>query len=259
MTNKTSIPVKEVGSLPEFLQHIEEQCTGERNVLFRGHTNSTWRLEPKIARLALRSNFSLPSAESEMLRDFKRQALPHLPRDLQDDWDWLALAQHHGLPTRLLDWTTNALVALWFAVERPPEGEASGAVWMFFGKPDDYADEKKIKDPLNAKRTMIFRPRHLTPRIIAQSGWFTVHRFMPDRPGFIPLERNTKQKVHLKKIKIPSRFFPALREDLGRCGLNSGTLFGDLNGISKQLSWEYSPLEDEVEFDKLLAGVHSNV
>lgn len=259
MAKKSSIPTTDACSLPEYLQHIEEQCTGERNVLFRGHTNSTWVLEPKIARLALRTHFRMPDAESEMLRDFKRQALPHLSRDLRDNWDWLALAQHHGLPTRLLDWTTNPLVALWFAVERPPEEETDGAVWMFFGAPDDYADEEKITDPLNTKRTLIFRPRHLTSRIIAQSGWFTVHRFIPDRPGFVPLEHNSRQKARLQKIKIPGRYFPALREDLSRCGLNAGALFGDLNGISKQLSWEYSPLEDEVELERALAENASNV
>jgi hypothetical protein len=250
MTKTAKIPVKEVGSLPEYLQHIEEQCTGERNVLFRGHTNTKWKLEPKIARFRLRTRFTLPTAEAEMLQDFKRQALPHVARELRNDWDWLALAQHHGLPTRLLDWTTNALVALWFAVERPPEDNEKGAVWMFFGEPADYADDEKIKDPLSAGRTLIFRPRHLTPRIIAQSGWFTVHKFLPGRPGFVPLEVNSKQKARLKKIEIPSRFFPALREDLGRCGLNAGTLFGDLNGISKQLAWEFSPLDDEIEYDQ---------
>jgi hypothetical protein len=185
-----------------------------------------------------------------MLHEFKRQALPHISRDLRDDWDWLALAQHHGLPTRLLDWTTNALVALWFAVERPLMEGANGAVWMFFGEPDDYADDETNKDPLNTSRTLIFRPRHLTPRIIAQSGWFTIHKLMPDRSRFIPLENNAKQKMHLRKIVIPSWVFPALRQDLSRCGLNAGTLFGDLHGISKQLSWEFSPLVDELELEK---------
>lgn len=259
-TKKHAIPTAEVSSLPTYLQHIEEQCTGKRNVLFRGHTNSTWKLEPKIARLALRARFSLPAAEGEILQDFKRQALPHLPRAIQDDWDWLALAQHHGLPTRLLDWTTNALVALWFAVEKPPEGKANGAVWMFFGNPTDYADKEKAADPLHTQKTLIFRPHHLTPRIIAQSGWFTVHPFRPkDSPHFVPLESVALQKGLLQKIEIPSQYFPGLREDLSRCGVNAGVLFGDLNGISKQLNWEFSPLEDEVELEKLYKKDNANV
>ena len=259
MAKITFIPTVEADSLPGYLQYIESQCTGERNVLFRGHTNATWKLEPKIARLLFRTRFSMPNAEYEMLRDFKRQALPHLPRDLRDDWDWLALAQHHGLPTRLLDWTTNALVALWFAVESPPSDNGDGAVWVFFGTPADYADEEKIPNPLRTKRTLIFRPRHLTPRIIAQSGWFTIHPFTSNTPAFLPLERNSRQKARLRKITIPGRYFPSLREDLSRCGLNAGTLFGDLNGISKQLCWEFSPLDDEVELENALAEDASNV
>lgn len=249
--NKPPIPTAEISSLSSYLQHIEACCVGKRNVLFRGHTNSAWRLEPKICRSKLRASFCLPTAEGEMLEEFKRLALPHLPRVIDDDWDWLALAQHHGLPTRLLDWTTNALVALWFAVEKPPEGKAYGAVWMFFGSTNHYINKENTASPLKTQKTLIFRPHHLTPRIIAQSGWFTVHPFRPhDSPHFVPLEDVSAQRAFLHKIEIPSHYFPALREDLNRCGVNAGVLLSDLNGISKHLSWEYFPHDDETELDK---------
>ena len=71
---------------------------------------------------------------------------------------------------------------------------------------------------------------------------------MPERKqGFIALENNKKQKHRLRKIEIPGRCFPILREDLSHCGINSGSLFADLNGISREITWEYSPLEDEKE------------
>lgn len=68
--------------------------------------------------------------------------------------------------------------------------------------------------------------------------------------GFLPLENNRRQKPRLQKIEIPSRHFPTLREDLGRCGINSGTLFGDLSGLTRQITWEFSPLEDELERER---------
>lgn len=196
-----------ISSLPQYLENIEERCTGIHDVLFRGHRQAEWRLEPKVNRLRLRADVRLVDAERQVLDDFKRQAIPHLGPETRSEWDWLALAQHHGLPTRLLDWTTNPLVALWFAVERPPEQNSDAAVWMFFGKPADYADERTTTDPFSLKRTLIFRPRHLTSRIIAQSGWFTVHSFVPSRPGFIPLEKNTRQKPRLQKFIVLSTTF----------------------------------------------------
>jgi hypothetical protein len=82
--------------------------------LFRGQEQD-WELIPKIGRVGFR-NIGDENAEQKMLDDFKRLSMPHLLRVPKNDWDWLALAQHHGMATRLLDWTTNPLVALWFAV-----------------------------------------------------------------------------------------------------------------------------------------------
>jgi hypothetical protein len=86
-------------------------------LLFRGQKDSTWDLLPKIAREDF--NFIGPNflfKENELIDEFQRLSRPHINQDiLLNQWDLLALAQHHGLPTRLLDWTSNPLVALYFA------------------------------------------------------------------------------------------------------------------------------------------------
>src|SRR4051794_31742341 len=93
-----------VSSLADFVRILNE-FTDTDELLFRGHRCSSWRLNPSLSRLRLRAQATLPTAEQSMLTRFKREAVPHLRFQPQDDWDWLSVAQHHGLATRLLDWT----------------------------------------------------------------------------------------------------------------------------------------------------------
>jgi hypothetical protein len=183
-----------------------------------------------------------------MLEEFERQSIPHLgARDMSSPWDRLALAQHHGLPTRLLDWTTNPLVALWFAIEQPPERNKDASVWAFDAEESDYASAGK--NPFTLSKTLIFRPRHLDARIIAQSGWFTVHEFMDEKARFSALNNIKAQKPRLRKFVIPKQYFASLRDDLARCGITRATLFSDLSGLCGHIAWQFSPLPDEHGYD----------
>lgn len=243
-----------IGSISEYLDIVSEKCSEHRDVLFRGHADASWKLVPKIARLKLGEGDSFRESEREMFSEFKRRAASLTSRDPRDDWDWLSLAQHHGLPTRLLDWSTNALVALWFAVEKPPLKDAKGvakdgAVWIFLLEANDYADVQNDTNPFTGRLTQVFRPRHHAPRIVAQSGWFTAHKYMVERNLFIPLESNNRYKSRLQKLVVPAVLFPVIRKELNRCGINAASLFGDLDGLTKQLTSEFSLPDDEADVD----------
>lgn len=102
----------------------------ERLFWFRGHRNSGYRLSPSALRVG-----SFRDTESIMLKRFMQDAQSFLVDAPTDKWEWLFLAQHHGVPTRLLDWSENALVALYFACEREEpllEGvsPSNGDVWV---------------------------------------------------------------------------------------------------------------------------------
>src|SRR6185295_8141945 len=135
---------------------------------------------------------------------------------------WIALAQHHGLPTRLIDWSLNPLASLWFAVHEPPESDHDGVLWVLQPEPEDFATNAD-KMSLHAKRHMVFAPRHITGRIAAQGAWFTVHKGWKQQPAFEALEDSPDFAGRLTKLTIPRQRFAHLRFNLDRYGVNSAS------------------------------------
>ena len=100
-----------VSSFKEY-QDIILNTPDDKFILYRGQSQDKTLL-PKIAR------YDVPNVERierEMLEDFQRRSIHLIDYHPGNSWDWLALAQHHGMATRLLDWTENPLIALWFSM-----------------------------------------------------------------------------------------------------------------------------------------------
>jgi len=96
----------EIKTFTELHEIIEKYDA--RTVIYRGVKSVKYPLIPKIGRIVPPSSMrSREANEKEIMRLFKEQALPYLDFMPANDWDWLALAQQHGLPTRLLDWTAT--------------------------------------------------------------------------------------------------------------------------------------------------------
>jgi hypothetical protein len=145
-----------------------------------------------------------------------------------------------------LDWTQNPLVALWFAVERPPLEKSDGALWVF--KPTDKNMVLDFgTDPFNAEYTKVFRPKHVSQRIRAQGGCFTLHKYLEPQKGFIPLEKQTRSRKRLTKLTIPAEVFSQLRLELDRCGINQFSVYPDIDGLCRHIEWQHSRLDDERE------------
>jgi hypothetical protein len=193
-------------------------------VVYRGVESVEYQLIPKIGRLkGFRKSVLDENEEKLILRLFKQQSVPYVLRSSNSDWEWLAIGQHHGLPTRLLDWTRNPLAACYFAVEKEFEGDS--VVYSF--KSNRQVDTTKNHDPFKVTEVSRFIPNHVTSRITAQAGLFTIH----PNPG-MPFE---SEKID--RIVIPGEHRRNLKKTLYKFGVHAATLFPDLDGLSKHIQW----------------------
>ncbi len=218
-----------VNSLSAFIAEVEHIQSRNNDVIFRGQAH-TWPLCPKIGR---KQDLLETGDEQEYLLKFVRQARLFSSKADLDLWEQLALAQHHGLPTRLLDWSKNPLVALWFALnEFQADSEGKPVVWTLMGA--DYVD-KANDTPFSIRRTSVYEPAHITPRISAQSGVFTVHRRVVRLDRFIPLEENGSYSEYLSPIYIEPTAASAIMASLNSCGIHYASMFPGLDGIAKSM------------------------
>jgi hypothetical protein len=212
----------EIGRFTELHNLIEKYDA--RSVIYRGVKSRDYPLIPKIGRIVPPDSAkSREGNEREILRLFKEQALPYLDFMPDNDWDWLTLGQQYGLPTRLLDWTANPLVACFFAVDEPSEDDS--VIYAYDSK--SYIEVKKHLDPFKYGQVGKFIPRHLSRRITTQGGLFTIH---PD--PYEPFESRD-----MDVLVIPNRLRSTLKKTLSRYGVDRFALFPGLDSLAAHIEW----------------------
>ena len=260
----------------KFMDSVEEAKKGlslrsHQDAFFRGHSKNTYTLLPSLFRQGYKTEQECWQMERRTFFEFRTLARElFAPNWL--DWDVLFHMQHHGVPTRLLDWTSVFGVALYFALlDRPPDSDSVACVWLL----NPYALNHATWSTYN-----LFNPRYLamdeknnrsydygellvgahfeatsknwgklpwdkplaiydsqrSERMFAQSGWFTIHGTDAN-----PLEKIYSDDHNiLRKVDIPAAVIPAAKEFLVLAGIGHRQLFPGLDGLAKSVNERFA-------------------
>ena len=108
---------KRPGNFPEFVQIIEDFQTNSELAWYRGCGDSSYKLFPTLYRHPAKKTLAdLGELEKQLMTRFRQRSLPFQSRTFSTDWDLIFFMQHYGVPTRLLDWTENPFIGLYFAL-----------------------------------------------------------------------------------------------------------------------------------------------
>lgn len=266
MSRQDSLKEVRVRNWSELNQELFEQTWNaaiqrfRSNFAYRGDPDASWDLRTGLMRLG----GDYAELEGHMLRNFKKYAQSDAVRE-DSVWNWLAVAQHHGLPTRLLDWTYSPYIALHFATADLKRYGCDGVIWCV-----NYVElhkllPKKLREVLARERSNSFtvemlqkgapslaalerlsgrpfalflEPPSLDARIVNQFAMFS----MMSTPRALFDEYLRERAPHLvRRIIIPARLKWEIRDKLDQANITERVLFPGLDGLSSWLKRHYMP------------------
>lgn len=238
---------KRINNLSELIQNLFEDIGDyDEDVWYRGQCDSNWNLSPGLFR------YNEGPSESTLLTRFKQSAALLIDTFPKDDFDWLFLMQHYGVPTRLLDWTESPLTALYFSIDNDVYRDIDSALWVL--KPIELNKHANIKtseknfipsfddeflrnyavESVNSNKKVELSPvatiaTRNNSRIQAQLGVFTIHHL--DKK---PIENFCEEKEIFKYI-IPKESKSIIIKELELLSVNKFSLFPELSSIGELL------------------------
>lgn len=252
---------KPIINAQELLQHVEyiQSRWDTNNLWFRGLSRGSYNLMPSI----YRKNIWMydPENAKEIYTEFLRRATPFIKTQSGytnwSKWEWYHLMQHYGVPTRLLDWTEGALIALFFALRRIDHVDVP-CVWvlepkwlnkvstrkeiLYYSDPS-YQEkiDKKVMKYLDDEAKLPDYPVAVLPalidhRIVAQKAVYTIHG--KKKNGYLELSKRYRN-AQILKLQIDSKAANNIRDQLGAAGVTETTLFPDLEGLAREIRWDY--------------------
>lgn len=255
------VRVEEAKTIAEFLSVVSSDkivsflSDGTMGALFRGHSDESYKLLPSIYRLSNTAYY-----EREMVREFENNSNHLIDTEPRNKLEWLFLMQHHGLPTRLLDWTESAIIALFFCVEST--SNVDGCVWILDpwlfnrkalkgknGLPasnskliENYLidpEAKNVPRYPKSRLPMVVRNQRNSMRAVNQKAMVTIHG-----KEAIAMEDMAEKfgEKPLSKIVIPREAKSVILDELMRLGISYQFIYPGLDSLSKDLVHKYSKM-----------------
>jgi FRG domain len=242
-----------IASVDDLVRVLGAVTADGREAWYRGHRDRSWELQASAFR-----NPEHRKNERAMLVRFRQEAAAAGLQYTFDEWGWMTFAQHHGLPTRLLDWSQSPLVALFFACEPEPSGSATEPDGEFFvikpnrinqeageadeGHPRLLSDsDSELRNYLPGRDSENRRnPRAVVAplifdRIRFQTGTFTVAQLVLPTPAQEPL----RKAQSLESFIVPAAAKKTLRDELRILGFDDVSIYQDLDRIAKRIKNGY--------------------
>jgi len=232
---KKEILITSVAKLLEIMQqHLYPDEMNPGKFIYRGVKKYEYKLLPSIGRLMEKQNDIFDNKEK--LFEFEKSAFNefciNVYNELRENnkFTLLAVAQHHGLKTRLLDWTFSPLIALFFAVEDKNSFEIDGALYAYQTQ-FTFNNFKNLDSPFdeNLDEYHFLHAPYLTPRIKAQNGVFQLFK----NPA-----KEFSDGYNFYKYKIPAENKIEIKRELNDLGISYKTLYPDFDGLCYSINYE---------------------
>lgn len=229
--------------------------------VYRGMADACWPLLTSLDQLGgTDPPHTKADLEEHLLRNFIRYSRAHLHSPHANEWELLVTAQHHGLPTRLLDWSYSPLVAAHFATANE-QHDSDRVVWRLdwhrlhehFKLPKLALLIEDLQTLFDGERPFtpwrlfqaktdtfacLIEPPSLNPRIVAQSAVFTL--CSDKQQSFDAFLSQQGLEETLTKFIIPAAEVRRVRDQLDLVGLDERLIFADLGGVAARMRRYYS-------------------